>query len=65
MVNLAHDLLAKARDVVGPNPTPLQEPLLKKAHRLIKAGTSRIQDGDQRGLGPVWLGTVICYFLLE
>jgi hypothetical protein len=65
MVRLAHWLLAEARVAVGPDPPILQEVLLKKAARLIKTGTSQILDGDPRGLGPVWFGSVICYFLLE
>lgn len=64
MVDLADGLLADARAAVGADPTSPRQALLTKAARLIEAGTTRIQDGNVRGLGPLWLGSVICFFLL-
>jgi hypothetical protein len=64
MVELADGLLTDARAAVGADPTAAKEALLKRAARQIETGTARIQSGNARGLAPLWLGSVICFFLL-
>ncbi len=64
MVDLAKSLLEEARAAIGDAPTEIEVSMFERAQRLIEFGENAINEGKQRGVGPVWRGAVISAWLI-
>lgn len=65
MLDLAKSLREEARAAIGDAPTEVQLSMFKRAGRLIELGEEMVSQGKQRGVGPLWRGTVISSWLID
>lgn len=62
MLDLAEGLYAEA---VASEPTDeLKVTLLQRARTLIDLGASKLEDGQHRGVGPLWKAAVVCSWII-
>ena len=65
LIDLAKSLLEQARAAIGDAPTEIELSMFERVQRLIEFGENAINEGKQRGVGPVWRGAVISTWLID
>ncbi|MDH3206766.1 MAG: HEPN domain-containing protein [Gemmatimonadota bacterium] len=64
MVVVADNLYAEAEAELRDDSSELELRLFERAGRLIELGKSKLEEGNKRGVAPLWRASVICAWLL-
>jgi HEPN domain-containing protein len=65
LVALAEHLYEEAEAAIGDEPTELEAQLLARAGRLIELGKTMLENGNKRGVAPIWRAAVISRWLMD